>query len=179
MSKQAIINMGKRIFVHGLVDGASGNISVKEGNKILITKSGSFLGGLDEQSIITVNLGEKTDEASSDYPVHETIYRKTDFNAVIHCHGVFNVILSLTEDRITPLDFEGRIILGEVEIIHGEFGSREYADIIAAEIKRSGVVLSKGHGIYSAGKNLDEAFNRADYVEHSCKILYFHKLLKK
>lgn len=177
-SKKEIIRIGKKLGKYRLIDGAGGNISVKNGDKFTITRSGAILDELDESSLITLRIGERKEGVSSDFIVHETIYRETDFNAVIHCHGIYNVVVSLTREKFIPKDFEGKFILKEVGIVEEEFGSREYAEAIANSIKKNGVVLSRGHGIYSAGKNLDEAFNLASYTEHSCEIVYRLEVLK-
>jgi len=177
-SLNEIIRIGKKLGKYRLIDGAGGNISIRDGDRITITKSGAVLDELDEKSLITIRIGERREGVSSDHLVHELIYKKTDFNAVIHCHGIYNVIISLTREKFIPVDFEGKLILKEVEIVDGEFGSSEYAEKIADLIKNKRVVLSRGHGIYSAGYNLKEAFNLASYVEHSCEIAYRLEMIR-
>ncbi|MDK2796132.1 MAG: L-fuculose-phosphate aldolase [Archaeoglobaceae archaeon] len=172
---QNAIEVGKMLFQSGLVDGASGNISFREGDKILITKSGTNLNSLDLDSFVEIT----DSKASSDRLVHAKIYEKTRYNAVIHCHGVFNVVLSLKKSKIIPLDLEGKLYFGELNVVSDEFGSYEYAENIAEEVEAKGVAIAKAHGIYSAGKDLIEAFNKACYVEHSCEVLYYLNLLDK
>ncbi|MEM0214628.1 MAG: class II aldolase/adducin family protein [Archaeoglobaceae archaeon] len=172
---QDAIAIGKMLFQSKLVDGASGNLSFREGSKIMITKSGANLGALDENSFVEIT----HPSASRDRLVHAMIYKTTDYNAVIHCHGVFNVVLSIIKDKISPLDLEGKLFLKELNVVDIEFGTPEYAEAIAERIKNNGVIIAKAHGIYSAGKNLAEAFNKACYAEHSCEILYYLSLLDK
>lgn len=172
---QNAIEVGKMLFQSRLVDGASGNISFREGDKILITKSGTNLDSLSKDSFVELY----NPQASRDRLVHAKIYEKTNYNAVIHCHGVFNVVLSLKKDKILPLDLEGKLYLGELKVVSAEFGSAEYAEEIAEVIKEKGVAIARAHGIYSAGKDLVEAFNKACYTEHSCEILYYLSFLDK
>jgi L-fuculose-phosphate aldolase len=172
---QNAIEIGKLLFQSGLIDGASGNLSFREADRILITRTGANLNSLDANSFVGIN----HPDASRDRLVHAKIYEKTGYNAVIHCHGVFNVVLSIKKTRIIPLDLEGKLYFGEIGVISEEFGSVEYADRIADEIVKRGVAIARAHGIYSAGKDLIEAFNRACYVEHSCEVLYFLDLLNK
>ncbi|MCS7118580.1 MAG: class II aldolase/adducin family protein [Archaeoglobaceae archaeon] len=173
--KREAIEIGKLLFYTKLIDGASGNISFKEGDKILITKSGANLDSLDISDFVSI----EDSSASRDKNVHAKIYAYTDFNAVVHCHGIFNVVLSLKEDEIFPLDLEGRIYFRKIPVVKEEFGSEDYADKVAEFVRDSGVAVARGHGIYSGGKNLRDAFNRACYVEHSCEILYYSKLLNE
>ncbi|MEM4155101.1 MAG: class II aldolase/adducin family protein [Archaeoglobaceae archaeon] len=170
---QNAIEVGKMLFRSRLVDGASGNLSFREGDKILITKSGTNLDHLDENSFVEIS----HPQASRDKLVHFKIYEKTNYNAVVHCHGVFNVVLSLMRDKIIPVDLEGGMFLGELNVVSEEFGSEKYAESVAKEVKARGVAIAKAHGIYSAGKDLIEAFNKACYVEHSCEVLYYLCLL--
>ncbi|MCS7143711.1 MAG: class II aldolase/adducin family protein [Archaeoglobaceae archaeon] len=172
---QNAIEVGKMLFQSRLVDGASGNISFREREKILITKSGTNLDSLSEESFVDIS----HPQASRDRLVHAKIYENTNYNAVIHCHGVFNVVLSLKNKKILPLDLEGKLYLGELKVVNAEFGSKEYAEEIAEMIKANGVVIAKAHGIYSAGKDLIDAFNKACYAEHSCEVLYYLSLLDK
>ncbi|MEM1579395.1 MAG: class II aldolase/adducin family protein [Archaeoglobaceae archaeon] len=169
------IELGKLLFQAGLIDGASGNLSFRDGEKIIITKSGASLYSLKSEDFVDI----ASKEASRDKAVHAKIYELCDCNAVIHCHGVFNVVLSLRMPKITPLDLEGKIYFKELKIVDEQFGTTAYAERIAEEVKRSGAAIARGHGIYSAGKNLREAFNKACYVEHSCEVLYYLEIFDK
>ena len=173
------IRIGKLLASYKLVDGASGNMSFKVGNKIVITKTGTNLDDLSRESFVEVDLDEENPYASSDLIVHKEVYKNTDYKAVLHCHGVYNVVLSFKFNEIKPLDLEGSLYFGSIRVVKGEFRSKELAKKIADAIREKGVVVVRGHGIYSAGENLREAFNKACYVEHSCEIIYKLNLLNK
>ena len=173
------IEIGKLLASSRLIDGASGNLSFRKGNRILITRSGVALDNLNEDSFVEVSLGENNEKASVDQNIHMEIYKRTDYSAVLHCHGVFNVVLSLKFDVIKPLDLEGSIYFGEIPIVEGKFGSEELAVRIAEVVKDKGVAIVRGHGIYAAGNSLRDAYNKASYVEHSCEVLYRSLLLDK
>ena len=176
---EEMIKIGRKLGQLRLVDGASGNMSCRIGNFMLITRSGSILDELTPQDFVYVKIGEFCKGISSDWKVHKAVYEKTDYKAVLHCHGIYNVVLSLTQDEIVPKDLEGGIFLKRVRVVDGEFGSDELAEAIAEEIARNGIAIHRGHGIYSAGGDIIEAFNKACYLEHSCEIIYRLKVLKK
>jgi len=173
------IRVGKLLASARLIDGASGNLSFRVGETIYITRTGQNLDELDEKSFVPLRLGEASKEASVDQRIHFKIYERSDYNAVLHCHGVFNVVLGSVMDKIRPVDLEGRLHFGEIEVVEGEFGSQELAESIAEAVKKKGVVIVRNHGIYAAGKNLRDAFNKASYAEHSCEIIYRLKVLDK
>ncbi len=173
---ESAIETGKRLAHQHLIDGSSGNLSFRHGLKITITKTGVMLDSLKPDDFVEVELGKRDPKASSDLAVHQQIYDETDYNAVIHCHGAYNVALSFVEDEIVPIDLEGTIFLKRIRFIEGRFGSEELAERIAKEIKEIGFAVVRGHGIYTAGRNFDEALKLAGFVEHSCKVYYLTKL---
>ncbi len=173
------IRIGKKLAFYGLIDGASGNLSFRDGGKIVITKTGAILDELSEDDFVEVEMGEKSGEASSDLLVHEKIYEETNYRVVLHCHGVYGVTLSLFFDEILPMDLEGRLFIGNLKVVEGRFGSEDLAEKIARSVKEKGICLVRGHGIYSAGRNFDEAFKLASYLEHSCHVLFNYEIFRR
>ena len=176
---QDAIRIGKKLAEYRLIDGASGNLSYRIGWQMVITKSGAILDELDENSFVKVAIGEENPHASSDQMVHQAIYKKGGFNVVLHCHGIFNVVLGLILDEIVPRDLEGRMFIGSLKVVEGKFGSRELAQKISESVAEKGIAVVRGHGIYAAGKNFDDAFKLASYLEHSCEVLYRLRVYEK
>ncbi len=172
------IEIGSNLAKLGLVEGTSGNLSFKINDSIVITKTGENLAKLTKNSFLVIKVDEESEEATRDLLIHKEIYKKTKYNAVLHCHGVYNVILSFLSDIIEPMDLEGKMHLKKVKVIEGEFGSRTLAEKIAEEILKNKIVVVRGHGIYSAENTLDKAFELACYLERSSKIIYLYHLLK-
>lgn len=173
------IKVGKLLAEARLIDGASGNMSFKLGDTIYITKSGANLYDLSENSFVKMKIGEFVGEASVDQIIHQKIYEKTDYSAVLHCHGVFNVVLGAKMDTVKPVDLEGKLYFGEISVVEGRFGSPELADLISDSVKDKGVAVVRNHGVYAGGKDLRDAYNRVSYLEHSCEIIYRLMLLDK
>lgn len=93
-----ISKFGKRLVDRGLVESSFGNISIRMGDKMLITKSGSSLDEITEKSIVDVDIDKPSrldDIASSETIVHRMIYQDTPALAIIHAHPPFAVIGSL------------------------------------------------------------------------------------
>ncbi len=172
------IKIGKKLALYHLIDGASGNLSFRKDDSVVITKTGVVLDELTKKDFVEVKLGEKDASASSDLIVHVKIYEKTNYNAVLHCHGAYNVALSTLLNKIYPIDLEGRLFLKEIKFLEGKFGSEELANKIAYEIGKNGFAVVKGHGIYAAGSDFDEAFKIASYVEHSCQVYYLSAVMR-
>lgn len=174
--------VGRYLFEMGLVDSHSGNMSVREGESIFITRRDAMLGELKEEDIISVGLqvGEKDSLASVELPVHRAIYSNTNVSAILHAHPETAIALSLTEGKIIPLDTEGQAILRGIPVVkvREAIGSKEVARLLPP-IFSGGYVAAiiKGHGSFAVGGTLEEALKRTSAFEHSSKIIVYNRIL--
>lgn len=181
---QEISKIGKKLVDHGLVESHFGNISVRIGNKMLITRSGSALDEITENSVVEVEL-EGTSGldmiASSEAIVHRAIYKDTSALAIIHAHCQFAVTLSLLadSDSIVPVDSEGQYFLHEVPIVKGGIGTSELAKNTARALAEHKGAIIYSHGTFATGKILEEAYVVTTQIEHSCAIKYRYDMAMK
>ncbi len=185
---QEISKIGKKLVDHGLVESHFGNISVRIGNKMLITRSGSALDEITENSVVEVEL-EGTSGldliASSEAIVHREIYKNTSALAIIHAHCQFAVTLSLLadldsdSDSIVPVDSEGQYFLHEVPIVKGGIGTPELAKNTARALAEHKGAIIYSHGTFATGKILEEAYVVTTQIEHSCAIKYRYDMARK
>ncbi len=181
---EEIIFTGKVLYEEKLVNSHAGNISVREGDYLYITKTGKMLGFLKEEDIIKLPIYKETKEdkiASSELIVHRAIYRNSDFNAIIHAHPLYATALTFFLDKeFTPIDNEGKLFIGSVPIINVEnaSGSLELADSLVNRIKKtsSEVYLVKKHGSFVCSKNLNYALKLTSDLEFCGKIYYLVKI---
>ncbi|MCD4703574.1 MAG: aldolase [Methanosarcinaceae archaeon] len=175
---------GNKLVKYGLVESHFGNISVRIGDRILITKSGCALDEIDEQGVIEVPF-DRTSQldkiASSETAVHRAIYQNTSAHAIIHAHCPFSVTESLLAetDMIVPLDSEGKLFLREIPIVKGGIGTVELADGAVKGFTDHNGIIVHGHGTIALGATLDEAYVITTQLEHSCKIKYWYDLARK
>ncbi len=175
---------GKKLVDSGLVESHFGNISIRTGTIMLITRSGFALDEIDENSVVEVDINKPSSFdmiASSEAVVHREIYRNTSGLAIIHAHSPFAAIESLLagEDLIIPLDSEGEYFLHEIPLVRGGSGTRELARNTSDALRDRKGAIVKGHGTFAVGKVLEEAYVVATQIEHSCKIKYYYELYKK
>lgn len=179
-----ISRIGKKLVEGGLVESHFGNISVRAGDYMFITRSGCALDEINEDMIVEVSI-EGTCSldmiASSEAIVHRAIYNSTPALAVVHAHCPFAVTLSLLAegDSISPVDSEGQYFLGEVPVVRGGIGSEELAQKLASALASHKAAIIYSHGTFAIGKVLDEAYVITTQVEHSCRIKYLYDLAKK
>jgi len=180
---EEIARFGKKLVEHGLVESHFGNISVRIGSKMLITKSGAPLDEINENSVVEVDIdkpGSFDGIASSETIVHRTIYKNTSALAVIHAHPSFAVIESLlVKDVIVPINIEGQHFLHEIPVVKGDTASAELAENTAWALRDHKGVIVYSHGTFAIGKTLEEAYFVTALMEQSCKLKYYFDIVKK
>jgi len=175
-------DIGRDMYVHGLISSHGGNISVRFGDRVVIKRRGAMLGNLKPHDLIETGL-EKNDSgvalASTELIVHRAIYKATPALAVVHAHPRRAIAFSLSRDEIIPIDNEGSYLLKKVPVVSVEFasGSRQMADTVAEALKSYKIVMMRGHGSFATGQTLDEAFQWTDALEEVCEIILYAKQL--
>ncbi len=179
-----IAKFGKKLVEHGLVESHFGNISVRAGSKMFITRSGAPLDEITENSVVEVDIDKPSSLdsiASSETVVHRTIYKNTAALAIIHAHPPFAVIESLLseDDKIVPINIEGQYFLHEIPIVRGVAGTPELAENTAEALRDHKGAIVFSHGTFAAGKTLEEAYVVTALVEQSCKLKYYFDVARK
>ena len=169
-------SVGQDLFLRGVVSSHGGNLSIRRGDQIFITRRGAHLGHLTDQDIIEtgVELNDRsTPTASSELAVHRAIYRSTSAHAVVHAHPIAAIAVSLLEAELEPLDAEGRRLLKRVPVIGLTVidDAREVADEVATALRDHPAVLIRGHGSFTAGQLLDEAHRWMSVLEQSAQLI--------
>lgn len=175
--------IGGDLFRRGLVSSHSGNLSIRLGDRIIITRRGSQLGSLEEPDLIETGLNRNdraTPLASVELPVHRAIYHQTPALAIVHAHPPHAIALSMTETEIVPDGAEVLAEVGRVPVLGCNMDTRPgcLAEIIAQGLKEHRIVLIYGHGTFAAGQLIDEAYKYTAALEESCQVIWLVKTLK-
>jgi len=175
--------IGQDLVSRGLVSSHSGNMSIRLGERILITRRGSMLGCLQEHDLIETGISKNdrsTPLASAELAVHRAIYQQTPALAIIHAHPPYAVALSLVETEIVPNCVEGLAIVGRVPVLgwHKEVRPGGLADIIAQTLNQHRIVMVRGHGSFAIGQLLEEAHNCTTALEESSQVICLLKSLQ-
>lgn len=169
-------DFGRDIFLAGLITSHGGNMSVRLGDRILITRRGSMLGRLKPGDLIETGL-DRDDSmvtlASSELVVHRAIYQGTSALAIVHTHPICATALSLVEDAVVPVDSEGSYLLHRVPVVAAAqtVGSREVAEVLPSALRNHRIALLRGHGAFAVGELLEEAYMVSSTLEASARIL--------
>jgi L-fuculose-phosphate aldolase len=173
-------HIGRSLFNRGLVSSSSGNLSIRIGDKLIITRRGSNLEALQEKDLIETGINKNdrsTPLASSELCVHRMIYQKTQARAIVHAHPPHATALSLVERLIDSEHLKDFCGLGPVSVVGWgmEVKPGSMPDVIAEALKDNHIVAVHGHGTFATGQLMDEAFNFTTGLEEACEILCLMK----
>jgi L-fuculose-phosphate aldolase len=168
--------IGRDLFLAGVISSHGGNMSVRMGDRILITRRGSMLARLEPGDIIETGLGENDANvmlASTEINVHRAVYQGTAAQAIVHAHPPYAIARSLVCDEIVPIDSEGSYLLHKVPVVAAELtaGSDEVAELLPRWLKEYDLVMLRGHGPFAIGHLLEEAYQLTSVFEMTCRIL--------
>lgn len=181
--KQQIIKVGKRLYEAGLTVAKSGNISVRlDDEHILITATGTFLGGLTPDNIVKVRLSTGKSEAgtpSSELPLHTLVYKNFPAKVVVHAHPpLINGYFAVCND-IKALTFETKFYLGSVPVVAQDTPTVTKPELVIGALKSNNLVVLKNHGAVSVGKDFDEAMALLEALEEAVRTVSIARLYQK
>jgi len=159
-----------------LIDSHGGNLSLRQGDRIFITRRDAMLGDLKDGDIIEVGLepGSGDDLASRELPTHRALYKQGTIKAIVHAHPAKAIAISLTDNKVVPQDSEGIFLYKAAPIVRVRdgVGSEETVRLLPSFLGRENVVVMvKGHGSFAIGETLEEAYKYTSSLENSCRVL--------
>lgn len=175
--------VGRDLFLAGAVSSHGGNLSVRLGDRIAITRRGAMLAHLEPRDVVVTGLEENDANvllASTEVNVHRAVYRATAAQAIVHAHPPYTIARSLVCDEIVPVDSEGSYLLHKVPVVHAELtaGSAEVAALLERWLREYDVVVLRGHGPFAIGHLLEEAYQLVSVLEATCRILHLADALR-
>jgi L-fuculose-phosphate aldolase len=168
--------VGRDLFLLGMVTARHGNLSVRAGDSIFITRSGSMLSRLEPGDIIETGMepSARDEGCSRELVVHRAVYEATGAHAICHAHPPHTMYRSLVEDEIRPVDSEARFVIGDavpVLVPKLKVGSAEAAAMLAQALRDVPVAVLRTHGPFAVGQTLWDAWGIIGVLEESCHIL--------
>ncbi|MCK5357468.1 MAG: class II aldolase/adducin family protein [Elusimicrobiales bacterium] len=175
--RNQIVNIGIRLYALGFVPATDGNISARlTTSSFLITPSGMPKGNINPDDISKITMDGQVisgKKPSSEYLLHSTIYKeRPDIMAIVHAHPpIATAFACCGRDLSEPLTSELVITLGKIPLAeYATPGTNEVSASIIPFVKRHNALLLANHGAVAYGKNLEQAFQRMETVEHFAKI---------
>jgi L-fuculose-phosphate aldolase len=183
--RDAIVEVGRRLYARGYTASNDGNISVRlDGGRLLMTPRSVCKGFMTPDMMCITDLdgkklaGER--DPSSEMQMHLEVYRqRPDANAVVHAHPPIATGFAVAG---IPLD---RAVLAEVVTTLGSVPIAEYATpstkelpaAVAKYVKAHDGMLLANHGALTLGADVFGAYYKMETIEHFATISLVARLL--
>lgn len=178
--RQELVTLAQSMFARGLTPGRTGNLSVRVGDHIVATPTGSSLGFLDPTRLAVVDLDGHPvagDPPTKELPLHLAVYRaRADLRAVAHLHSPHAVAVSTLRDldthdvlpALTPYFVMrvGRLPLAP----YAAPGSRTQVPWLRRAFRDVDAVLLANHGSLAGGTSLPGAVDLVEEIEATAQI---------
>ncbi len=182
-AREDLVAFGRRLVRDDLVDGTSGNLSVRTGELIAITPSGIPYLELEPADICLVHPGEPGTPTggggrpSTETPMHLAVYQATDARAVVHTHSPFAVALSSVLDELPAVHYAMAALGGPVRVApYLRFGTPELAAAAVTGLTGRTAVILRNHGALAHGASLGQAYDRARTLEWLARVYWYASL---
>jgi len=178
--KTQVLEYARKGYRQGLMAGTSGNLStLSPDGKIVITPSGLDYMAMTADDVMVIEFDgtvvEGTRKPSSEWPMHAEIYKNMpEVRSIVHTHSPYATAFAVI-NRPIPLVLVEMVyfLLGDVRVAPLALqGTPEVGAGVVAALDGRGACLMQNHGMVSIGKDLAQAFIRAEYTEDAAKICH-------
>ena len=177
--RELICRIGRLLYDRGYVASNDGNISVRCGDRLIMTPSGVSKGRMTEDMLLVTDLEgnvlEGNRHPTSEGKMHLAVYRhRPDVRAVVHAHPPVSTAFAACRKGLeTPYLAELVVGLGTVPCTPGfaMLSTDEVPESVVPYLPDHNAVLLANHGSLTWGGDLWEAFDRMETVEHTAKIV--------
>jgi ribulose-5-phosphate 4-epimerase/fuculose-1-phosphate aldolase len=179
---EQLCEVAESFYSRGYAFGSTGNLSVRDGDKIWITPTGQPLKGLAPARLACIDTqgaSRNENRPSKEFPFHLAVYKqRSDVRAIIHLHTIYSVALSCLEGfdpenplpPLTPYYFMRVAPLAVLPYFRP--GSEALAEAVEGAAPAHNCMLLRNHGVICAGSTLSEAVDRTEELEQTAR-LYF------
>jgi L-fuculose-phosphate aldolase len=162
----------------GLVIGAAGNVSARDGDLVAVTPTGARLGALDPDEIAIVDLDGTLVAGplapTSELPLHLGVYEHFDAGAVVHTHPPMATALACVADELPCFHYTLLSLGGSVRVApYATYGTAALAEGVVEALDGRRAALMASHGAVTYGADLQAAIDATELLEWACGV-YVH-----
>lgn len=184
--KQEIVRICRMLYQKSFIAATDGNVSVRVGDRLLMTPSGVNKGFMAEGEVITVDLTGKLiagwGSPTSEIQMHLAAYRlRPEIKAVVHAHPPLATACSLSGvSLLEPMLPEVVMTLGGIPTVpYATPTTQEVPEALGKWLETYDALILTRHGAVTLGQDLMEAYNKMEKLEHTAHILFMAHLLGK
>lgn len=179
-ARSELVACARRIYERGLSHGSTGNVSVRVGERILVTGTGTALASVTEDELSLLDLeGVHLDgpAPSKEAFLHVAMLRaRPESHAVVHTHSTHAAAVSALnglddESALPPLTSYFVMKVGRLPLLpFFAPGASGYGPVAEAAARTSAALLLRNHGPIAAGRTLRDALESCEEIEETARI---------
>ena len=157
----------------GLVVGTAGNVSVRDGDRVLLSPKGVALAEMTAEDVAVVGVAGEvlTGTPTSELELHLAIYRHYDAAAVVHTHSPRATAVACVLDELPVVHYSLLSMGGAIRVApFAAFGTAELASAVTDALDGHSAALLANHGSVTYGATVAEALERAVVLEWACGV---------
>lgn len=180
--RAALVAGARRVAESGLVLGSAGNLSVRDGEHVLITCRGVEFDSATNEDCVEVTVAGAASagdglQPSSELPLHLAIYAGTDASAIVHTHSHYATVLGTIVHELPAIHYAINRFGGPVRVARYEtFGTDALANAVIEALEDRTAALMANHGAVATGRDVASAVDNAIHLEWLASI-YYHAIL--
>lgn len=180
-ARAALVEGARVVAASGLVVGSAGNLSMRRGERVLITPRGALLEAVDPTACVEIALEDGAvagdhradSRPSSESALHCAIYVATQAGAIVHTHSRFATVLSTLIDELPAIHYTINAFGGPVRVARYEcFGTDALATAVTEAMDGRSAALMANHGAVVAGRDIEDAVAKAIQLEWLASVHY-------
>ncbi|WP_303968705.1 class II aldolase/adducin family protein [Sporosarcina ureae] len=174
---QDLNKYAKALVNSGLVVGAGGNLSMRDGEYMYISPSGFDLKEIEESWVkVHIGTGEVLGDLkpSSEVLMHLECFRKNnEIKAVLHAHPTYSVGVSSAGKDILPMFPDFPAMVKRIKYMDYVIPTTSVlADAVSELIEDTDAIVMRNHGVLTVGRTMKEAFFFMQLIEEAAKVYY-------
>jgi L-fuculose-phosphate aldolase len=168
-----LVDACRAVATAGLVVGTAGNVSVRDGDRVLLSPKGFALSEVTADDIAVAEMDGEVVAGSptSELDLHLAVYRRHDARAIVHTHALRATAVACVVDELPVVHYALLAMGGEIRVApFAAFGTAELASAVADALDGRRAALLANHGAITYGTTLAEAVERAVVLEWACGV---------
>lgn len=176
--REDVVKFCQKMITAGLTKGTGGNISIynRESSLMAVSPSGIDYFETEPEDVVVMDReGRIVDgdrKPSSEYELHRIFYvNRNDINAVVHTHSVYSTVLATLREPLPASSYLVAYSGLDVRCAdYATFGTVELAQVTYEAMVDRYAVLMANHGLLTGSKDILNAFNIAEQIEHCAEV---------
>lgn len=173
--REQLLATTRKLSELGLNRGTAGNVSVRDGDGLLVTPSGMPVEAMTPHGMVQMDFDGKAHGSrppSSEWRFHRDILaRRPEVGAVIHTHSMFATTLACLRREVPSFHYMIALTGGDSIRCapYALFGTQALSDAALAALQDRKACLLANHGMIALGCDLDDALAVTVEVETLCE----------